>query len=460
MTINRNAKNIITAVRIIADACLIWAAYRIAIWLRLYVFHGIDNADMTGRVMSISVFLFGTVISFVIGALLSGQDYVIQRSDRSYTVIFTVNLVGIILFVIFLYLAREMDFSRWALFLFWIISTLLLWMEYAIESHVVTRYWDRIVSPQKIIVVGNGYGAQKYIEAMEQQILKTGTIIGYLGFPKANIDGCLGPYEQLSEVLEEKDPDQLVVALEPHEVEFMQEILRIADKEGIAVYMIPFFNEYYPKNPVTETIGDVNLVDLRSNPLNEIGNALIKRLFDIVGSFVLIVLLSPLMLVTALLVRLSSPGPVFFVQNRVGKNKKPFKMLKFRSMKVNDKQDTEWTTDSDPRRTLFGAFIRKYSIDELPQLFNVLAGDMSLVGPRPEIPFYVGKFKETVPLYLLRQQVRPGMTGWAQIHGLRGDTSIEERVEYDIWYIENWSFILDIRILIKTVLGGFINNEH
>ena len=135
-------------------------------------------------------------------------------------------------------------------------------------------------------------------------------------------------------------------------------------------------------------------------------------------------------------------------------------MLKFRSMKVNDKQDTEWTTDSDPRRTPFGVFIRKFSIDELPQLFNVFVGDMSLVGPRPEIPFYVGKFKETVPLYLLRQQVRPGMTGWAQIHGLRGDTSIEERVEYDIWYIENWSIVLDIRILIKTVLGGFINNEH
>lgn len=460
MTINRSAKSIITVVRIFADACLIWVAYRIAIWLRLFAFHGTDNADMTGRVMSISVLLFGLLVSVMIGALLSDQNHVIQRTDRSYMVIFTVNLVGIFLFVIFLFLVREMDFSRWALFLFWIISTLFLWIEYAIENHVVASYWDKIVSPQKILVVGNGYGAQKYIEAMDKQVLKSGTVIGYLGYPKANVSGCLGPYEQLSEVLEEKEPDQLVIALEPHEVGFMQEILRIADKEGIAVYIIPFFNEYYPKNPVTETIGDVNLVDLRSNPLNEIGNALVKRLFDIMGSFVLIVLLSPLMLFTAVLVRLSSPGPVFFVQNRIGKNKKPFKMIKFRSMRVNDKQDTEWTSVSDPRRTPFGTFIRKYSIDELPQLFNVFLGDMSLVGPRPEIPFYVGKFKETVPLYLLRQQVRPGMTGWAQIHGLRGDTSIDERVKYDIWYIENWTLFLDIEILLKTAFGGFKNNER
>ena len=134
-------------------------------------------------------------------------------------------------------------------------------------------------------------------------------------------------------------------------------------------------------------------------------------------------------------------------------------MLKFRSMRINDSEKTGWSTSSDPRRTKFGSFIRKYSIDELPQLFNVFKGDMSLVGPRPEVPYYVHQFKETVPRYLIRQQVRPGMTGWAQIHGLRGDTSIEDRVEYDIWYIENWSLWLDISILFLTLFGGFINEE-
>ena len=135
-------------------------------------------------------------------------------------------------------------------------------------------------------------------------------------------------------------------------------------------------------------------------------------------------------------------------------------MYKFRSMRVNDTENSAWSTNSDPRKTKFGSFIRKYSIDELPQLFNVLKGDMSLVGPRPEIPFYVRQFKEEVPLYLVRQQVRPGMTGWAQVHGLRGDTSIEKRVEYDIWYIENWSIWLDIRILFMTAFGGMKNSEQ
>ena len=134
-------------------------------------------------------------------------------------------------------------------------------------------------------------------------------------------------------------------------------------------------------------------------------------------------------------------------------------MLKFRSMKENDEEETAWSTDEDPRKTKFGSFIRKFSLDELPQFFNVLVGDMSLVGPRPEIPFFVDQFKEEIPLYLVRQQVRPGITGWAQVNGLRGDTSIKERIEHDIWYIENWTLWLDIKIVFMTVFGGMMNSE-
>ena len=176
-------------------------------------------------------------------------------------------------------------------------------------------------------------------------------------------------------------------------------------------------------------------------------------------SGLLLVLLSPLFLILAIAIRLSSPGPVLFRQERIGLNKKPFTMYKFRSMRVNDEQDTAWSSAEDDRRTWLGAFLRKVSIDELPQLWNVLTGTMSLVGPRPEIPFYVERFRETVPLYMVKYQVRPGMTGWAQIHGLRGDTSIPARVEHDLWYIENWSLGLDIRILLKTALGGMVNQE-
>ena len=230
---------------------------------------------------------------------------------------------------------------------------------------------------------------------------------------------------------------------------------------GVQTCALPiFYNDYIPSHPTIEVIGQTRLIDMRATPLDNLGWAILKRAMDIAGSLMLIILTSPIMLATAIGVRLSSPGPILFRQERIGKNKKPFTMLKFRSMKQNAKETTAWSTNSDPRKTRFGSFIRKYSIDELPQLFNVLAGDMSLVGPRPEIPFHVRHFKEEVPLYLVRQQVRPGMTGWAQVNGLRGDTSIEERVKYDIWYIENWSLELDIRILLKTAFGGMINNEQ
>lgn len=184
-----------------------------------------------------------------------------------------------------------------------------------------------------------------------------------------------------------------------------------------------------------------------------------KRTFDAAASFFLLILLSPLFLFLAAAIKLSSPGPIFFKQERIGLNKKTFVMYKFRSMKVNDKQDTAWSTSTDDRRTWIGALMRKTSLDELPQLFNTLKGDMSLVGPRPEIPYFVEQFRETVPLYMVKYQVRPGMTGWAQVNGYRGDTSIPARVEHDLWYIENWSVGLDIKILFMTAFGGMVNSE-
>ena len=224
--------------------------------------------------------------------------------------------------------------------------------------------------------------------------------------------------------------------------------------------LIPFYSEYIPSHPEINAMGRSRLIDLRATPLDNIGWAMCKRTMDIIGSLVLIVCTSPIMLITAIGVRFSSPGPVLFRQERIGRDREPFQMLKFRSMRVTSTETTGWSTNNDPRKTRFGSFIRKYSVDELPQFFNVLRGQMSLVGPRPEVPFHVRHFKEEIPLYLVRQQVRPGITGWAQVHGLRGDTSIEERVKYDIWYIENWSLWLDIHILWKTVFGGMVNQEN
>ncbi len=214
-----------------------------------------------------------------------------------------------------------------------------------------------------------------------------------------------------------------------------------------------------PARPQIDSINGLPLINLRRIPLDNLGNAFLKRSMDIVGALALILLTSPIMLLTAVGVRLSSPGPVIFKQKRVGLNKREFYMYKFRSMRLNDSADTGWSTQRDDRKTRFGAFIRKFSIDELPQFFNVLKGDMSLVGPRPEVPYYVEQFKEEVPLYMVKHQVRPGITGWAQVNGLRGDTSIEERIRHDVYYIENWTLLFDIKILFMTLLKGIKNQE-
>ena len=224
--------------------------------------------------------------------------------------------------------------------------------------------------------------------------------------------------------------------------------------------IIPFYAQYMSSNPYFDDLDGIPLMNIRRIPLDNWAHAFSKRALDIAGSLALIVLTSPLMLFCAVGVKLSSPGPVLFRQKRIGRNKEPFYMYKFRSMRVNDGQDTRWSADQDERKTAFGALMRKCSLDELPQFFNVLKGEMSLVGPRPEIPFYVERFKEDIPLYMVKHQVRPGITGWAQVNGLRGDTSIKARIEYDVYYIEHWSLLFDIEILLTTVFKGkFLNSE-
>ena len=203
------------------------------------------------------------------------------------------------------------------------------------------------------------------------------------------------------------------------------------------------------------------MINIRYVPLSNTFNAFIKRVMDVVGSLLCIVLFSPVMLVTAIAVKTTSKGPLIYSQERVGRHNRPFKMYKFRSMRVQDEKQEKkcWTVQNDPRITGVGKFIRKTSIDELPQLFNVLKGDMSLIGPRPERPQFVEKFREEIPRYMIKHQVRPGMTGWAQVNGYRGDTSIRKRIEHDLYYIENWTVGLDIKILFLTVFRGFVNKN-
>ena len=270
----------------------------------------------------------------------------------------------------------------------------------------------------------------------------------------------LGTFEQLEDILDQYKPDEVVSAIEMEDYARTPQLIAACEKTGTKLSIIPFYADYITSNPQFDDIGGIPLLNIRRIALDNWGNAFFKRAIDIVASGLLLIVTSPIMLICALGVKLSSPGPVIFKQERVGRNKENFYMYKFRSMKVNDTQDTAWSSDQDDRKTKFGSFIRKFSLDEFPQFFNVFKGDMSLVGPRPELPFYVDRFKEEVPLYMVKHQVRPGITGWAQVNGLRGDTSIKERIDHDLYYIEHWSLLFDLKILLMTVFGGkFLNSE-
>ncbi len=255
--------------------------------------------------------------------------------------------------------------------------------------------------------------------------------------------------------------DEIVVTLGLKEYEKLGRIVATCEKSGVHTKFIPDYNNIIPTRPYTEDLQGLPVINIRHVPLNNLLNATFKRGMDLLGAVVAIILFSPVMLITALLVKLTSPGPVIYSQERVGLHNRPFKMYKFRSMAVQPpaQEKSKWTIPGDPRVTAVGKFIRKTSIDEMPQFFNILKGDMSLVGPRPERPFFVERFKEEIPRYMVKHQVRPGLTGWAQVNGYRGDTSITKRIEHDLYYIENWSPGFDFKILFLTIFKGFINKN-
>lgn len=453
-------QRILNTVNVFLDWLLLFAAYPLAIYIRYDLLHGHRSLEPLTKTYLIIVALFCVVIVIAYAACHMYSSLRFKRPGGEITAVIFINGIGVLAFMAFLSVTRVVDYSRLAMLFFWLMSSLLVSAKRIATKLVLQHYRTKGYNQKHVVVIGNGDIARQYVKNVEDNPQMGFTVDGYISAVEDTEAGkYLGSYENIEEIFDGLDIDEIVVALQPHEIVYLQKILDAADKEGLHISIIPFYNNYIPSNPTIDVIGNTKLINMRATPLDNIGLRVIKRLMDIVGSICMIVVTSPIMLAAAIGVKISSPGPVLFKQDRVGKNKKVFRMLKFRSMRVTDTQDTGWSTDSDPRKTKFGSFIRKYSIDELPQLFNVLKGEMSLVGPRPEVPFHVSHFKEEIPLYLVRQQVRPGMTGWAQVNGWRGDTDIKERVNFDIWYIENWSLGLDIKILFKTAFGGMVNSE-
>jgi len=375
--------------------------------------------------------------------------------------ILIINAAVVMLSAVMMYVLRYTDFSRGVLLMFFLISSLAINAKRLAMRGVLNHFRKGGKNLKHVIVVGCGALAKGYVETIRRYPRYGYAIDGYLGTEQTIPDvPYLGTWEEKGrECLARPGIDEVVAALEQEHISVLPEILEATDRGGVKVSFIPYFSSYISASTTVEVMGDCKMLNLRATPLDYPVYAMLKRMFDIIGALLLLILTSPVMLAATIGVRLSGPGPVIFRQTRVGRNKELFTMYKFRSMRVNNEENTAWTGQDDPRKTKFGSWMRKVSVDELPQIFNVLKGDMSLIGPRPEIPQFVERFRETVPFYMLKHIVKPGITGWAQVNGYRGDTSIDERIRLDIWYIESWTFLLDIKISLMTMFGGIINKE-
>ena len=380
--------------------------------------------------------------------------------------IFLSNMVGLLLFIFVLYVIREQNFSRQMLFLFTGINFAGLVIERNFIRIILHRIRRRGMNLKHMMLVGCSKAAEGYIGRIAQNpqwgyqvhgILDDNTPVGtsYHDVP------VIGGTDDIEKVLESNDLDEIAITHGLAEYYKLRKIVAACEKSGVHTQFVPDYTDIIPSKPYTEDLLGLPVVNIRYVPLSDTFNAMLKRAFDIVVSIIAIIIFSPVMIGTAIAVKATSPGPVIFRQERVGLHNRPFQMYKFRSMEVQSPEEEKkgWTTKDDPRVTKVGRFIRRTSLDEFPQLFNVLKGDMSLVGPRPERPQYVEKFREEIPRYMVKHQVRPGMTGWAQVNGYRGNTSIRKRIDYDLYYIEHWTFGFDIKILFLTVFRGFVNKN-
>lgn len=381
------------------------------------------------------------------------------------------NVIGLMLFTFVLFGLRRFVshlsyFSTKMILAFFAANIILLEAE-RISIRIFLRSLRTNGYNQKhVLLIGYSRAAEGFIDRVSvnpewgyhvQGILDDHRPAGF-AYKKVQV---LGPTNHLEDFLASNTLDEIAITLSIKEYSNLEQIVAACEKSGVHTKFIPDYNNIIPTIPYMEDLQGLPVIHIRHVPLTGVFNATMKRIVDLAGALFGLIVFSPLMLVTALLIKITSPGPVLFSQERIGLHNRPFKMYKFRSMEVQDpgRERSQWTTPHDPRVTPVGRFIRKTSIDEMPQFFNVLIGNMSLVGPRPDRPLFVEKFKEEIPRYMIKHQVRPGLTGWAQVNGYRGDTSITRRIEHDLYYIENWSLGFDFKIMFLTVFKGFINKN-
>ncbi|MGI1658553.1 MAG: undecaprenyl-phosphate glucose phosphotransferase [Desulfitobacterium sp.] len=459
----RENQKTLNNLQIILDLTMVVIALVLAYWLRFYNY----QESHLGFDSYVPALILLVPLHFLLYYFMGLYE---PRRRQSITLevgkIIRANLLSIVILLSILYIVKEIHYSRQVLIYFVILTSVLTIGERVALRAILYSIRKNGYNKKHVLIIGTGRLAKRLIEAFRENRYLGYEILGVIDdnvAPGKKLAGITvtGGLDNLETIIKESKIDEIFITIAAKDYDKFRMIIKICEKSGVRTQIVPDYARYIPAKPQMDEIDGIPLINIRHVPLDNFLKAFAKRAFDVVVSFVGLVICVPLFVLIIIGIKIDSPGPVFFAQERVGLNKKHFQMCKFRTMKVQTSEDSdkEWTTKGDTRKTRLGNLLRKTSLDELPQLWNVLKGDMSLVGPRPERPFFVGQFKEKIPRYMVKHQVRPGITGWAQVNGWRGDTSIRKRIECDIYYIENWTFMFDVKILLMTVFKGFVNKN-
>ncbi len=440
-------------------------------WLVAYYLHFQSSFGPAPRyaIPEIEVYLIGLIpvwIVFMFNIWLCGLYKPLRGkpiSTEFYNII-KVTVLSILFLAASTFFYREVSFSRIQAAYFWVLVTFLIIVSHMLVRIILMEARKRGFNLRHLLIIGSGDLGQMVAEKISLHPEFGMNIVGFLTEHPEKIGSevsgskVLGLYQDVSKIIKKYNIDQLYIALPLHAHDRMGKILENLEEETVDIKVVPDLLKFMNLQAGVEELDGLPVVNLNESPLYG-WNIVIKRTSDIVLSALAIFVSSPLLLLIAIIIKLESRGPVIFRQERAGLDGKGFEMYKFRSMRVDaeDKTGPVWASKEDDRRTRLGTFLRKTSFDELPQLFNVLCGDMSLVGPRPERPVFVKNFKKSIPRYMLRLKMKAGLTGWAQVNGWRGNTSLDKRIEFDLYYIKNWSLFFDFKIILLTFWKGFVN---
>ncbi len=454
---------------LVLDAVVVAASYMLAWYLKFA--SPFSNSDPSVGALSMGTY-FEMLIVIVPGCLMLYYAFNLYTAKRAtvhkYEIlnIFQANTEGLIILMAGWYMVSQIHFSRLMMGYFYVLNIIFTTLGRSLIRILLQYFREKGYNLKYILLVGYSRAAEEYINRINGNPQWGYVVRGILddSVPSGTLYKgvkVLGRIGNLSYILPQSKLDEIAITLSLKDYDHLEQIVDMCEKSGVHTKFIPDYNSLFPSRPYTEDLMGLPVINIRHVPLSNTLNWIAKRIVDVITALAGLVVSSPVMLAAAIAVGCTSRGPVIFKQERIGLHNKPFRMYKFRTMEVQkpSREAQGWTTKNDPRVTRVGRFLRRTSIDELPQLFNILMGDMSVVGPRPERPQFVEKFKEEIPRYMVKHQVRPGLTGWAQINGYRGDTSIKRRIEYDIFYIENWTMSFDIKIMFLTIFKGFINKN-